>query len=303
MERSRTTAILIDPPRWPAHGTVFGHLVSDASLDELIDFAESTGLPSRAFDHDHYDVPEARYPELIAAGATQVPERELIIRLIGSGLRVRTGSRTPTRAAALERLGTAWTRTGVPDDVRDDLLRRWGEPHRHYHDVRHLTQCLEALDTLGGATRPTLVAAWFHDAVYEGAPSDEERSALFAEQRLGALLSPDEVSTIAALVRMTMQHRPDGAQAALLSDADLSILGQVRGRYLVYLRDVRLDYAHLTNGQWRDGRQKVVRALLDTERLFHTDKGHHLWERAARANLGAELIRLQRVEHHAQFGE
>ncbi|MGO2004190.1 DUF4031 domain-containing protein, partial [Arthrobacter rhombi] len=32
-------AILIDPPLWPAHGTVFSHLVSDVSVEELHAFA------------------------------------------------------------------------------------------------------------------------------------------------------------------------------------------------------------------------------------------------------------------------
>ena len=41
--------ILVDPPRWPAHGTVFCHLVSDASLDELHAFADDQGVPTRAF--------------------------------------------------------------------------------------------------------------------------------------------------------------------------------------------------------------------------------------------------------------
>ena len=43
-------AILIDPPLWPAHGTVFSHLVSDSSLAELRDFADAAGLPPGAFD-------------------------------------------------------------------------------------------------------------------------------------------------------------------------------------------------------------------------------------------------------------
>ena len=38
--------------------------------------------------------------------------------------------------------------------------------------------------------------------------------------------------------------KPSAVPGALLSDADLSILGQVPGRYHVYVRDVRLDYAH-----------------------------------------------------------
>jgi hypothetical protein len=80
--------VLIDPPTWPAHETVWSHLVSDLSYAELHDFAARAGVPRRAFDHDHYDVPQARYDELVALGATPVTGRELVLRLIRSGLRV-----------------------------------------------------------------------------------------------------------------------------------------------------------------------------------------------------------------------
>jgi hypothetical protein len=80
--------VLIDPPTWPAHETVWSHLVSDLSYAELHDFAARAGVPRRAFDHDHYDVPQARYDELVALGATPVSGRELVLRLIRSGLRV-----------------------------------------------------------------------------------------------------------------------------------------------------------------------------------------------------------------------
>ncbi|HEV7567125.1 MAG: hypothetical protein JWP70_872 [Leifsonia sp.] len=81
--------VLIDQPAWPAHGTFWSHLVSDASLEELHAFAEANEVPRRSFDLDHYDVPARRYDELVAAGATAVGGRELVIRLRDSGLRVR----------------------------------------------------------------------------------------------------------------------------------------------------------------------------------------------------------------------
>lgn len=81
-------SVLIDPPTWPAHDTVWSHLVSDTSYDELHAFADRAGLPSRSFDHDHYDVPASRYDELVALGALPVTGRELVLRLIRSGLRV-----------------------------------------------------------------------------------------------------------------------------------------------------------------------------------------------------------------------
>ncbi|MBG6238282.1 hypothetical protein IWX78_001237 [Mycetocola sp. CAN_C7] len=80
--------VLIDPPRWPAHDTLWSHLVSDTSIDELHEFAAAAGLPPRSFDRDHYDVPAARYDALVAGGAVPVDGHELVRRLIGSGLRV-----------------------------------------------------------------------------------------------------------------------------------------------------------------------------------------------------------------------
>jgi hypothetical protein len=80
--------VLIDQPRWPAHDTLWSHLVSDSSLDELHAFAVRMNIPRRGFDLDHYDVPEARFDELVAAGAQPVTIRQLVERLAASGLRV-----------------------------------------------------------------------------------------------------------------------------------------------------------------------------------------------------------------------
>ena len=81
-------AVLIDQPMWPAHGTVWSHLVSDSDLDELHAFAVRAGIPRRGFDRDHYDVPAERYAALVELGATPVGNRELVRRLEASGLRV-----------------------------------------------------------------------------------------------------------------------------------------------------------------------------------------------------------------------
>jgi hypothetical protein len=89
----RTVAVLLDPPLWPAHGRVWGHLVSDTSLEELHRFAAAAGIPERGFDRDHYDIPAERYDELVALGVTLVDSRELVRRLRASGLRVTAAQR------------------------------------------------------------------------------------------------------------------------------------------------------------------------------------------------------------------
>lgn len=81
-------AVLIDSPAWSAHGRLWAHLVSDLSLVELHAFAGRTRLPRRGFDRDHYDVPAELYDWLLIEGAQPVGAKELLRRLVASGLRV-----------------------------------------------------------------------------------------------------------------------------------------------------------------------------------------------------------------------
>ena len=81
--------LLIDPPNAPGHGRLWSHLASDDSFEELHLFAAGLGIPPRGFDRDHYDIPAERYDAVVAAGAVPVSSRELVQRLIESGLRRR----------------------------------------------------------------------------------------------------------------------------------------------------------------------------------------------------------------------
>lgn len=288
--------VLIDPAQWPAHGTVFSHLVSDDSLAELHAFAERAGLSPRAFDRDHYDVPMARREELIALGAQPVGGTELIRRLRASGLRVTSRERSEHASFVLRRRWPAALERGAA--VRDELLDRWSQPHRHYHDVTHLLAVLDALALVAGRGSVPLVvelAAWFHDAVYEGVPgSDEEASAALAESVLAPLLAADQVAEVVRLVRLTADHRPaDGDEhGALLSDADLAVLGGEPARYDRYVAAVRQDYAHVSDDDWRRGRAGVLRQLLGLDPLYRTERGRDLWLAPARENLRRELAAL-----------
>lgn len=293
--------ILVDPPVWPAHGTTFSHLVSDESLAELHAFARAAGIPERAFDHDHYDVPARMHGELVARGAMPVPASQLIRRLLASGLRVRTPERTPKRIHALTTLARSWQALmSEHESLGAELVERWMQDHRHYHDVRHLHQVLVSLDRLEQATpdarvdaRAVRLAAWFHDAVYDGRPDDEEQSAQLAADQLGPLLPAAEVEEVVRLVLLTEGHdpHPDDVAGAHLVDADLSILGTHPGRYDVYVRDVRLDFEHVDDAQWRVGRVQVLDHLMGLDPLFRTELGRTEWAPRARTNLAAERAR------------
>lgn len=188
--------------------------------------------------------------------------------------------------------------TADPADVRaahSDLIVRWSQPHRHYHNLSHLNAVLGHIDELGGSDAARL-AAWFHDAVYNPARDDNEAaSARLAEAMLTELGVPRPlVDRVVRLVLMTAEHKPDldDADGRILADADLAILAAAPADYDAYARAVRREYAHVRGSDFRRGRSAILRGLLDRDQLFLTAHGQAHWEQPARANLARELALL-----------
>ncbi|MEB4613314.1 DUF4031 domain-containing protein [Leucobacter sp. M11] len=305
-------AILIDPPEWPAHGQLWSHLVSDTSYDELHAFARELRVPRRGFDLDHYDVPARRYEQAVALGALPVPGRAVVHALRDAGLRVRQIDRdrvTPGRRLGF--LRSEWARLGgllgVPETVRhrsgwadlgDDLERRWREPHRSYHDERHLEDVLLTLDhfeTLAEDVAPeTLLAAWFHDAIYTGRGGVDERDS--AEYAAAALRELSVGQGVGERVReLILATDPAFAgeappeRLAHLHDADLWVFASPPERYAQYTAGVRAEYAHLAPERFRAGRAEILRGFLERPRLYRTEPAHRMWDERARENVAAEI--------------
>jgi predicted metal-dependent HD superfamily phosphohydrolase len=195
-------------------------------------------------------------------------------------------------------LASRWPLGGDRTEVRDAVLAAYATG-RGYHDTRHLTEVLDRIDELTAAHetfdhRAVALAAWFHDAVYDGRPGAEERSAQWAAQALVGLPAAEEV---VRLVRLTATHRPDDedVEGAVLCDADLAILAAPAARYAEYTADVRQEYADIPDDLFAAGRAAVLRDLLAKPTLFHTRYARRHWESAARANVEAELGELDPV--------
>ena len=186
-----------------------------------------------------------------------------------------------------------------------DVLRRWTEPHRRYHNTRHLVEVFWALEELEQVDEISAdeavvarVAAWFHDAVYDPratAGANESDSADLARELLPGLdVDPDQVEQIASLVLLTAGHdgeAPDGLTRSFL-DADLWILSAPDSRFDDYCRQVRSEYAHVPEVAYRFGRAALLRGFAERERIYRTDFAHAEWEPPARDNLERELARL-----------
>lgn len=177
---------------------------------------------------------------------------------------------------------------GIDGGVRDRLLAAYADPRRGYHDTRHLAEVLDHVASLGG-DEVTVLAAWFHDAVYDPTRADNEvASAQLAHVELAGTGDEDEV---ARLVRLTATHRPgpDDTRGQILCDADLAILAADDERYAAYVAGVRREYAHVTDEEFDIGRSRILADLLAKPSLFHTAYGRANWEGRARENVRAEL--------------
>lgn len=185
----------------------------------------------------------------------------------------------------------------LPDQQErgEQLIARYAEPHRHYHDTAHLRSVLAWIDRLAGDHDLFLVrlAAFFHDAVYAipaGQVSNEEASARLALKELSrAGLEQEDLNEVARLVRLTESHVPGSRdpEGELLCDADLAVLAGTPEEYASYVATVEREYASLPREVFAAGRLQVLLELRRRD-LFRTGKGHAL-NAAARANIDREV--------------
>jgi len=207
-----------------------------------------------------------------------------------------TDAALPTEEATWDRLRQAWADL-LPnqEELGEELLRRYAEPHRRYHTVDHLAFLLDQIDRLSSGQDLFCVrlAAWFHDAVYAippGQVSNEEASARLSVRRLSLVgLEQEDLGEVARLVRLTATHRPGARDrnGELLCDADLAVLAGTPEEYADYVAAVRAEYAAVPAAEFAAGRVAVLTDLLAGE-LFRTGKGRALTARA-RANVEAEI--------------
>jgi predicted metal-dependent HD superfamily phosphohydrolase len=181
----------------------------------------------------------------------------------------------------------------LADRTFEEIRAYYAGPGRFYHTLDHVQNVLETVESLGSYARnlnAIKLATWLHDVIYDSKASDnEERSADFAE-RLCEKLSIPEGGLVARLIRRTKTHEAGGdADAQVLLDADLGILGESESVYRTYAEKIRQEYAWVPEPDYRKGRRRVLENFLSRPRIFHFLSQ---LEDDARRNLAAEIAQL-----------
>ncbi len=182
---------------------------------------------------------------------------------------------------------------------RVQLGLRWREPHRAYHDERHLAECLRLFDEHRGlATDADAVEAalWLHDAIYDPARDDNEAESAALARRMLQSASVDDarIARIEALILETRHlAAPHDTDARLVCDIDLAILGADDARFDEYERDIRREYAFVPDAAFRAARAAVLERFLERSAIYTTPALHARFEERARSNLARSLHALR----------
>ena len=204
--------------------------------------------------------------------------------------------------ASLERWQYAWRELGAAtgsDDLYDQLVACYSEPHRKYHTIQHLNECLTHLESVCSlANHPDEVemALWFHDAIYDTSRKDnEKRSAEWARDSVLAVgVSREKADRIYELIMATMHNAaPSGKDAEVLIDIDLGILGAEASRFDDYEVQVREEYSWVPESLYRAARRKVLEQFVSREWIYSTEPFRNKYEAQARDNIARSLARLR----------
>ncbi len=183
------------------------------------------------------------------------------------------------------------------DTLYHQIVEAYGEPHRTYHGSSHLEHCLRQLDVhrdAAAAPDEIELALWFHDAIYRPtASNNEEQSARWARSAiLEARLSGALAERVAALILATLHDAaPADADARLIVDVDLSILGSAPEDYDRYEDAVRREYRWVPRFLFRRKRLEILKSFLERDAIFLTEPFHELYESRARSNLAGVVAK------------
>lgn len=181
--------------------------------------------------------------------------------------------------------------------VYDQLFAHYAAPERFYHNLQHLSDCLQLWQEVRQQSeRPHELglALWFHDAIYDAQRDDNEvQSAEWASSFLQQQWVSDEVvQRVSALIMVTQHHVAEGKDQQLIVDIDLAILGSKPERFDEYQQQIRQEYEFVPDGVFNNKRQEVLQAFVQRPRLFLTPYFFDRFEKGARANLARALDQL-----------
>ncbi len=180
------------------------------------------------------------------------------------------------------------------DGLFQDIVFRYNEKSRSYHNLNHITQMLEKIDDLKlNAEDETIlvIATFMHDVIYlPGKTDNEYKSAEYSAQNLQQLgVKQPIIEKISQLIIDTKDHQSDDELSRIFLDIDMSILGAPWESYHEYYKNVKKEFNNIPGILYNIGRRKFLKKTLENNHIFYTKHFADLYEAQARENMKKEL--------------
>ncbi|MBI1969725.1 N-methyl-D-aspartate receptor NMDAR2C subunit [Candidatus Woesearchaeota archaeon] len=203
---------------------------------------------------------------------------------------------------SLDRWVDFWKRIGAAGDsgrVYLQLAVMYSQTDRAYHTMHHIMECLDEFEQARHLPEHPLeveMAIWFHDAVYDThAKDNEERSAQLALESGRAMKLPEELGKRVYDLILATRHVqiPEGMDAQVLTDIDLSGFGKSEEVFDENTRKIRAEYHWVPEEDFRAERAWILLGFLERPSIYATEFFQQKYEAQARKNLERELVRLR----------
>ena len=203
--------------------------------------------------------------------------------------------------ANLENWTSMWTALGCKKDmsaVYEGVVEEYSKPHRFYHTLQHIEDCLGELEGTSDITLSQdiiALAIWYHDLVYNTQREDnEQHSAIRAMEMVKYASLPSGVGEGAAMLIIATRHLeiPDFPEVQLICDIDLAILGQSDQRFDEYERQIRREYDWVPEDEFISSRGEILRSFLNRSTIYSTQFFRAKYEEQARRNIAGSLAQM-----------
>ena len=180
--------------------------------------------------------------------------------------------------------------------IRADLVRLYSEPHRRFHTLSHIDDCLsrfDEVDTLMKDPDAVEVALWFHDAIYRpGSPDNEARSVeLFQQRSAGAASS--FIKRVSDHIMATKHVASDVVgDRGFVVDIDLHGFAEPWDIFMAKGDELRAEHAMQSDDEYYHAQVRFLTRLTKRRFFFCTPYYRARYEKLARENV-QRLLKLR----------
>lgn len=208
--------------------------------------------------------------------------------------------------STIESLKPKWDnlcqRLEISNSGFDEIVSRYSEPHRFYHTLNHIDQCLGEMTPVKSSLyipEAVELAVWFHDIVYTISNNDnEEKSAQIAKNFCQKNISTQALTRqVESHILATKHTYPsENLDSQHVADIDMAILGQPADIFKNYEAQIYQEYSSFYSlPDYQQGRISFLKTLL-THPIYSTDYFKSKYEQSARINIQKSI---QDLEHSA----